>query len=460
MMFNSFGFVFFMIATLTLLAIFEKSNMLKEKTNLLLFVISLVFYALFDINFLLLLVIVIAYTYVIGKFVKNRKGLLFFGIFVSVLILGVFKYYNFFIDSFFTVIRKERNSILNIVLPVGISFYLFKSISYLVDVYKGKCDIEDSFIDLGLYLSFFPEIVAGPISNPKKLLSQIKTKRTLKASSILEGIQIFFFGLFKKIVIADNISVFVNEVYRIPNIYSTLTVWLCVISYSIEIYMDFSGYSDMAIGVGKMLGIDIETNFNLPYISKNVTEFWKRWHITLSNWLMEYIYIPLGGNRKGKTRQYFNLLLTMAIGGLWHGSSWTFVLWGLLNGLALIVHKIYMSKRNNNKIGTFLSIFATFIFTTFMWIFFRSSSISNSFDIFKKLFAFESGVMYISYWSIIGIVLTFIYDSIMVKRYGANNKYLIQDLSTTKGLLVFFIFVGLTIGLAYTGVNPFIYAAF
>ena len=306
--------------------------------------------------------------------------------------------------SFIRLFGIENARVLNIILPIGISFYVFKSISYICDVYKDRLKAEKDFITVALYISFFPQIVAGPISRARDLMKQIRKERNLSLDDLSKGGQMFVFGLFKKIVIADNISVFVNEVYRAPNIYSSMTLLLCVIAYSVEIYMDFSGYSDMAIGVSRMLGFKIENNFNLPYMSRNVTEFWKRWHITLSNWLMDHIYIPLGGNRKGKSRQYLNLLITMAIGGLRHGADWTFVLWGIVNGLALIVHKIWLDH-TKKKEGSLFGAFFTFVFISLTWILFRADNFNNALDIFRGLFAFRDGLSFISSWALIGIAL-------------------------------------------------------
>lgn len=457
MMFNSIGFIVFFIVIYYLLWLMNHYEKLNDKSNIALLVISLIFYALFDIRCLILLLIVIFFTYYLGLRIKKNKKYLKIGIVLNVILLGFFKYFNFFINSFANLFGSSIA--LNIILPIGISFYIFKSISYLVDVYRDKCPSEKDIVALALYISFFPEIVAGPISRAKNLLNQVKKTRQLHSDNLFKGAQIFVFGLFKKIVIADNISVFVSEVYRAPNIYSSLTIFLCVIAYSVEIYMDFSGYSDMAIGISKILGFEIERNFNLPYISKNVTEFWRRWHITLSTWLKDYIYIPLGGNKAGKNRQYINLLITMIIGGLWHGANWTFILWGFVNGLALVIHKIYADKHKNKGIPA-LSIVLTFIFISLTWVLFRADNFTNAKDIFVGLFSFRKGIDFISSWAIFGIALTLISNIFAYFKNNKNAYYPNLDLNTIKGLFLFFLLIGLTIGLAYTGNNPFIYAAF
>lgn len=288
--------------------------------------------------------------------------------------------------------------------------------------------------------------------------------------------EIFLFGLFKKIVLADRLSVFVNQVYEMPNTFSSLTVFLAVISYSFQIYFDFSGYSDMAIGVGKILGFDLPKNFNLPYLAHNVTELWKRWHITLSTWLMNYLYISLGGNRKGKIRTYLNLILTMLIGGIWHGANWTYVFWGLLHGLALAVHKAWMdltgsAKKKHNAVLTVISIILTFLFTTFCWIFFRSESLTQAFEIIGRIFSFKKGVFqpyYLLFANLIIYFIAVIFASVRSKKETkpepkklnvsfVDGYYPVLDLSKFWQIVLFFVFVGLIICLAYTGGSPFIY---
>ncbi len=459
MIFNSIGFIIFFCVVLLLVFAFSKSKVSCKKTNLLLLIASLFLYATFDYRCLAILVALIVYTYLLGLKVQSEKKYLTIGVMLDLFLLGFFKYFNFFIDSFGRLFGVGTAGSISIILPIGISFYVFKSVSYLYDVYKNRIEPEKDFVSFSLYISFFPEIVAGPISRAGNLLGQIKRDREITLNNLAEGVQVFVFGLFKKIVIADNISVFVNEVYRVPNAYSSLTIALCVLAYSVEIYMDFSGYSDMAVGCSKMIGFDIEKNFNLPYISKNATEFWKRWHITLSSWLMDYVYIPLGGNRKGKQRQYFNLLLTMALGGLWHGANWTYVLWGTANGIALIVHKMYRDRFGKKKENA-ISIIGTFIFVSFTWILFRADSFGNALDVLIGLFSFRSGVDFISSWAVIGTVITFIYTVVAYNKNDKNAFYPIFNLNSIWGLFLFFVFVGLTVGLAYTGSNPFIYAAF
>ena len=446
MMFNSIEFVLFFIALLTIIYFVDKRSNTSKARNIVLLIASLLYYLLIDYKYFLLFICIILTTYFVGLKVKNNIKMISFGVTILVLFFTFFKYNNFFISNVL------NNDFIRIIMPVGISFYIFKAISYMVDVYRGKYECEKSFIKVALYLSLFTEVVSGPISRFNDLNKQFDNNTKLSVKYFTEGIQIFFIGLFKKIVVADNLSVFINEVYRAPRVYSSLTILLCIVGYAVYIYMDFSGYSDMAIGCSKMLGYDIKKNFNCPYISKNITEFWKRWHISLSNWIMDYIYIPLGGNRKGKMRQYINLVLTMFIAGLWHGSSYMFAIWGLINGLALAVQKRFFKK------DTILTIVISYVFILISWITFRATDINNFLDILKQLW-FKPGISYISTWAIFGIIVL-ILDIILSVKNNKEEYYPIQDLSTIKGLVIFFLIIGLTLGLGYTGANPFVYSNF
>ena len=446
MMFNSIEFVLFFIALLAIIYFVDKRSNTSKARNIVLLIASLLYYLLIDYKYFLLFICIILTTYFIGLKVKDNKKLITLGVTILVLLLTFFKYNNFFISNVL------NNDFIRIIMPVGISFYIFKAISYMVDVYKGKYEYEKSFIKVALYLSLFTEVVSGPISRFNDLHKQFDNNTKLSVKYFTEGVQIFFIGLFKKIVVADNLSVFLNEVYRAPRVYSSLTILLCIVGYAVYIYMDFSGYSDMAIGCSKMLGYNIKKNFNCPYISKNITEFWKRWHISLSTWIMDYIYIPLGGNRKGKIRQYINLVLTMFIAGLWHGSSYMFAIWGLINGLALAVQKRFFKK------DTILTIIINYVFVLISWITFRATDINNFLDILNQLW-FKPGISYISIWAIFGIIVV-ILDIILSIKNNKEEYYPIQDLSTIKGLVIFFLIIGLTLGLGYTGANPFVYSNF
>jgi len=274
------------------------------------------------------------------------------------------------------------------------------------------------------------------------------------------------FGLVKKIVIADHLSVFVDDVFRVPTAYSWISIILAVFSYSIQIYFDFSGYSDIAIGCAKCFGYDFCPNFNMPYISENVTEFWRRWHISLSTWLKEYLYIPLGGNRKGKLRQHINLFITMLLGGLWHGANWTFVFWGALHGLALCVDKLIPKRKEKPTIIRVLNIVATFLFVSFLWIFFRADTFSKAWQIIKGIFTLQHGIVQPFFWTFIALAVVLIATLVAVFRAKKQNAEMINGfypmlrLNKLSTLTLFFVVCGLIVALAFTGEHPFVYFQF
>lgn len=375
---------------------------------------------------------------------------------VVLVVLGIFKYYNFFVESFCELFSISSAGTLNIILPVGISFYTFQAISYIADVRLGRLQAEHSFVNVALYIAFFPQLVAGPIVKASEFLPQLSEDRNVSIRNLETGLQIFVFGLFKKIVLADNLSVYVDEVFRYPTLFSAGTIVLAVASYAMQIYFDFSGYSDMAIGSAKCLGYDFSRNFNMPYLSKNVSEFWKRWHISLSTWLKEYLYISLGGNRKGKIRTYINLMLTMVLGGLWHGANWTFVAWGALHGAALCVHKIFAGKdRKRSVVRNILCVVITDIFVCLCWIFFRADNISTAFIIIQRMFSFDRGVSHLYSWTFVSLVLM-ITCHIKAYRKSAskefcNGYYEVMDLGKVSSLIIWFVFIGLTISTGIYG---------
>ena len=441
-------------------------------SNIVLLVLSYIFVIYIDYRFALVLMGLTLVTWLCAKKTKLIPP----GIILSLCALAFFKYTDFFIGSFAKIIGNDHNA-LNIILPLGISFYTFSAISYLIDVRRKKVEPQ-GFLNVALYLSFFPKLTSGPIQRSGDFIKQANSRRVVGAKMFAPGIQIFVFGLFKKLVLADRLSVFVDQVFKTPNAFGSLTLFLGAIAFTLQIYLDFSGYSDMAIGVAKILGFDFPRNFNLPYIAHNVTELWKRWHMTLSSWLMDYLYIPLGGSRKGKVRTYINLILTMVIGGVWHGANWTFMIWGLLHGIALALHKVWMKvtksrEKAHHWIGTAISVLLTFLFTAFCWIFFRSDSISSACNYISGMFSFRSGLEQPYLWLFVDILLLAICTAVAVvrsKKKGLKAKhknmsfadgfYPIFDLTKFRGLVAFFVIAGLILCLAYTGGNPFIYGNF
>ncbi len=461
MSFASIDFFVFFAVVLGGTVIIERRFPLRVKECFLLFA-SLFFYGYWDWRFCFLLLFVILSSY-LTAFYSHLRAVYVTGILVPLVVLGVFKYFNFFLDSVSAIVGRDLGA-LSIILPVGISFYTFQALSYVIDVHRARISVERDFIKLALYISFFPQLVAGPIVRAADFLPQLHERRTVSLDNVKWGIQVFAFGLFKKIVLADRMSVFVDDVYSKPVAFHWATLVLAVVSYSLQIYFDFSGYSDMAIGCAKCLGYDFNRNFNLPYISQSVTEFWRRWHISLSSWLKDYLYIPLGGNRKGKARQYINIMLTMLLGGLWHGADWSFVFWGGINGVALCTDKFLHIKRRRGFIRA-VNTAVTFLFITFTWIFFRADSFSVAWTVLKGIFTFQNGIRQPFVWSFASIVILMICTIAAEKKAGkengdTNGYYPILDLNSIQGLIIFFIELGLILGLAYTGDNPFVYFQF
>lgn len=478
MTFNSVTFICFFTIVCCLLLL-SKINLKINKEKIIIFrhaillIASYIFYGWWNWKcaFLMLGLTYIAYWSAVRLEKSNKKIYLFIGVIIPLIILGIFKYFNFFIDSFSYMFGINNTFTLNIILPVGISFYTFQSLSYTLDVYRKQVVCEKNFVKVALYIAFFPQLVAGPIVKAKDFIHQLYEDRNISWENFKEGIQIFLFGLIKKIVIADNISSCVDAVFGAPKNFHAISIIIAVIGYSIQIYCDFSGYSDMAIGTAKILGYDLNRNFNMPYIAKNISNFWKRWHISLSTWLQEYLYISLGGNRKDTKRTYINLFLTMLIGGLWHGASWTFVVWGALHGIALCVHKLWMkvTKRDKNYKGSFVgnicSILGTYLFVSVCWIFFRAENFEIARDVIWGIVSWQNGLKYVSSWVIFGVVCVITSTVVAcVKSCKANSEiegfYPSVNLETVVGLVIFFVAFGMCLALSYTGGNPFIYFQF
>jgi len=330
---------------------------------------------------------------------KQRRDLfLFTSIFTNLALLGFFKYFNFFIGSAEGAIRafgiQAELLHLNIVLPVGISFYTFKTISYTVDVYRRKLEATPKFLDFALFLAYFPPLLAGPIDRASELLPQLAKPRQLSFKQSSEGVYLILFGLFKKVAISDGVATSVDAIYGTSGTVSWIDVVLATFLYAIQIYCDFSGYSDMARGVSKLFGIELMLNFNLPYFSKDPSEFWRRWHISLSTWLRDYLYIPLGGSRQSDRKTYQNLMTTMVLGGLWHGAAWNFVLWGFYQGALLCGYRLFTPKAKKQQpsktalslLGGLGTTLFFFVLTCYGWLLFRATSLAQIITFTKILF--------------------------------------------------------------------------
>lgn len=392
---------------------------------------------------------------------KHRKIIAGGGTAILILMLGYFKYCDFFVNGFRRLFGTDAIA-LNIMLPIGISFYTFTALGYLIDIYRGKYKAEKNILNYSLYMVFFPKLTAGPIVRGDCFLPQVREYVGIRLKNIEAGVQIFAIGLFKKIVLADRLGVFVDDVFFAPSAYNTFSVVLAVLSYTMQIYFDFSGYSDMAVGISKMLGFDFPRNFNVPYIARGMSDFWSRWHISLSSWFRDYLYIPLGGSRKGKTRTYVNLLIVMTVSGLWHGAGVTFILWGVLHGIASCLSRIV--EKGRLKIPAVLRAIVTFLTVSLLWVLFRAESAGNAIEVYEALFTWHDGIMQPYTWSFFAFVVLIIATAVAVWKCKGKEKiegfYPIMKLDKVWTLTVFFTFVGLTIMLGYFGNTAFIYGKF
>lgn len=407
MLFNSFEFlIFFPIVTaLYFLLPF------KYKWAMLL-AASCVFYMFFIPVYISILAVTIVIDYAAGKWIEDsqgakRKYFLIMSIISTCLVLFVFKYFNFFNESFRAIaVFLHLNypiGILNVILPIGLSFHTFQSLSYVIEVYRGKQKAERNFGIYSLYVMFYPQLVAGPIERPQNLIHQFHEDHPFDWQRVKDGIKLMAWGMFKKVVIADRLAIVVNHVYASPNDYSGIYLLLATVFFAFQIYCDFSGYSDIAIGSAQVMGFKLMDNFNRPYFSKSIAEFWKRWHISLSTWFRDYLYISLGGNRVSKPRWYFNLFITFLISGLWHGANWTFVIWGALNGFYLVFSIWTEGIRKNvsgvtglaahPKLHKYFKVGVTFALTCFAWIFFRAKSLPDALNIIGRIFTEFGGAL-------------------------------------------------------------------
>jgi alginate O-acetyltransferase complex protein AlgI len=407
------------------LLVIVKNNTLRQY---ILLGASYIFYGAWSVNYLALIAACSFWGWWLGLLMsrthsqKTKKLYLIISLVLSLGMLGYFKYANFFAENIINAFGLEWRH-LDILLPVGISFFTFQTMSYTIDLYRGNIGVCKSAPKFFLFVAFFPQLVAGPIVRASEFLPQLDKKITFTKKNFLLGAQLFLGGALQKALVADNLSVFVDPVFSSPELYSPLTLWLALIGYSLQIFCDFSGYSLMAIGIAKILGFQLPVNFRMPYVSLSITEFWRRWHISLSFWLRDYLYISLGGNRHGEIRTRINLMLTMFLGGLWHGASWNFVLWGALHGIALIIHKYWSVIRVPIKQTAFYSIFSwglTYFYVLLAWLPFRSPDFTATTLYLRKMFDFSAdGIMWIDSTSVTVIFAVLIWHWI----YKFNNVW-------------------------------------
>lgn len=450
MLFNSIDFAIF-LPIVFLLYWFVANRNLKLQ-NLLIVVASYLFYGWWDWRFLSLILFSTIIDYSIGRKLRTeenqnkRKVLLWTSILMNLGFLGFFKYYNFFLDNFVTAFSFFGTEInaqgLNIILPVGISFYTFQTLSYTIDVYKRNLEPTKDFIALSAFVSFFPQLVAGPIERATNLLPQFYKKRQFDYSKAVDGMRQILWGLFKKIVIADNCAEFANQIFNNSADMNGSTLLLGAIFFTFQIYGDFSGYSDIAIGTSRLFGFNLKQNFAFPYFSRDIAEFWRRWHISLSTWFRDYLYIPLGGSRGGTWMKVRNTFIIFIVSGFWHGANWTFIVWGALNAVYFL--PLLLTNNNRNNIGTVAQgklipnikelsfMLLTFGLTVFAWIFFRADNIGHALEITSNIFSsslFELPIIKNEYNFLIVLLLLLVF--ICIEWFGREWQYPLEKLGFT-----------------------------
>lgn len=449
MLFNSIDFAIFLpIVFILYWFVFQKNLNLQ---NVLLLIASYVFYAWWDWRFLFLIIFSSYFNFYIGLAInrsqnnKLRKKLLWLSLVVNLGFLGFFKYFNFFIDSFidaFSLLgyQIENPLSLKIVLPVGISFYTFQTLSYTIDIYKKKLKPTNNWIAFFVYVSFFPQLMAGPIERATNLLPQFYKKRKFDYIFAREGMRQILWGLFKKVVVADNCATYANEIFNNYESYSGSTLLVGALFFTFQIYADFSGYSDMAIGISKLFGFDLMKNFSFPYFSRDIAEFWRRWHISLTTWFRDYVYIPLGGSRGSLMMKIRNTFLIFLISGLWHGANWTFVVWGLINALYFMPLLILDKNRKNIEtvalgrlmpsLKELFQMTTTFFLIVFAWIFFRAETVNHALNYIDKMFSWSFFQMP-KIFSLVIVIITMLF--ITIEWIQRNKDYGLQLQNTLVG---------------------------
>jgi D-alanyl-lipoteichoic acid acyltransferase DltB (MBOAT superfamily) len=423
--------------------------------NILIVIASYIFYGWWDWRFLFLILFSTVIDYFVGRGLlkeekeQKRKILLCISIFVNLLFLGFFKYYNFFLENFieaFSFFGMKLNArYLDIILPVGISFYTFQTMSYSIDVYKKKLEPTKDFIAFAAFVSFFPQLVAGPIERATHLLPQFYTKRKFNYNDALNGCRQILWGFFKKIVIADSCAKYADMIFNNFGEYTGITLILGALFFTFQIYGDFSGYSDIAVGISRLFGFSLMQNFAFPYFSRDIAEFWRRWHISLTTWFRDYVYIPLGGSRCGMLISIRNTFIIFLLSGFWHGAKWTFVLWGFLNALYFL--PLLLMKKNRKYINVIadgkifpttketFSILVTFSLTVFAWIFFRSENINDAFGYISRIFAgpfLSLSALPIGMGMILRIAIIVLFS--IIEWLGRKNTYAIENIPLHRNL--------------------------
>jgi len=387
MLFASMTFLWIFLPVLLCIYYISKGKL----RNIILLIFSLIFYSWGEPKYVFLMLFSIFINYIFGLIIdkshkKLKKLVLFIAVIANLGLLAYFKYFNFIVVSINKILQMDKFAIRDIALPIGISFYTFQVMSYIIDLYKGEIKVQKNPLNLALYISLFPQLIAGPIVKYHDIQKQIN-ERIVTVEKFAEGVKRFAIGLAKKVLISNTLALVADTMFDGDILsLSAPHAWLGIICYTFQIYYDFSGYSDMAIGLGKMFGFEFLENFNLPYIAQSITEFWRRWHISLSSWFKQYLYIPLGGNRKGKIRTYINLIIVFFATGLWHGASWNFVLWGLFHGFFMLIERIKLKELLDKNKFKVLNHIYTLAVVMFGWVFFRADGLRRALRYIKVLF--------------------------------------------------------------------------
>ncbi|HAZ10430.1 MAG TPA: membrane-bound O-acyltransferase family protein [Candidatus Omnitrophica bacterium] len=472
MLFNSLQFAVFFIIVYSLYLVLN-----HKWQNRMLLTASCVFYGAWDWRFLLLMFVSITTDYFCALKIqesveeKTRKRFLFLSIFINLAILGFFKYFNFFAVSMDNLFSHFGFSIqphlLHIILPVGISFYTFQALSYTIDVYRKELEPTRNFRDYALFVTYFPQLVAGPIMRARDLLPQVLSARKLSLKQFYEGCYLIFWGLFQKIFIADNLAKIVDSVFNSSGPYNAAKVLIALYAFAFQIYCDFAGYSNIARGMGKCMGFDIMINFNLPYFAVNPSDFWRRWHISLSTWLRDYLYIPLGGNKKGGFLTYRNLAITMLLGGLWHGAAWTFVIWGAYHGMLLIIHRLLkpvlakIPSPKNATIGKawfFLRVVFFFQLTCVGWLIFRAKSIGQILNMLGSFVSNFNVGLDMGFFSLIRLIWLLIL--VQIAQFIKNDQMVVYKSNILLKAVFYIIFFYSIVMYGASGGKEFIYFQF
>ena len=463
MNFISVSFALFFAAVLLLLKVFPN----QKTQQILLLCASYVFYAAWDWRFLALLAGISAAVWYLGGRIHrtDSKSALTVGVVLCVGCLGLFKYFNFFLDSFCALLHISSGTI-QVILPLGLSFYIFQAVSYLCDV-KNKKIPAASLPEVLLYIGFFPQIVSGPIVKARDFLPQLQRSHSITGENLSAGLQLFVVGMFKKVVIADRLGVCVDAVFSAPAAYSGLSLCVAVMAYAVQIYCDFSGYSDMAIGIARCMDFDLGRNFNMPYLAKNPSDFWRRWHISLSSWFRDYVYIPLGGSRNGAWRTYRNLFLTMLLSGLWHGANWTFLVWGAFHGIASMLHKAYVDFRKKHgpalrtgRLTELVSMMLNTLLVCLLWIPFRADQLSDAWMILCRIVTMADGIAYYYTYAVAFGLLMLAVNLLAWWKNDGNALWKPLDLRKFTAKVIFCVFLILIFLFAYIGDSAFLYAQF